>query len=138
MILELEKIGLSYDSLTENQKAYFLKYIWNGVGSRHFFINPHDLIFKEASVYHDFYYWRGGPLTLKKLADKDFLHRCHHSVRQQPRYKQILFYYPIAGIYYFFLKFGKKAWEKRVTPCKTWEELLEQFYTKNKNSPKYG
>lgn len=136
MINNLETVGLSYDSLSESQRNYFLKNIWNGVGSRHFFINPHDLIFKEASVYHDFYYWRGGPLNLKDIADKDFLHRCHSAVRKQSKIKQP-FYYFIAATYYFFLKFGKTAWESRAEPCQTWNDLLAIFYTRNPKALKY-
>jgi len=131
MISELDKIGLAYDSLSKAQKDYFLEHIWNGVGSSHFFINPHDLIFKEASIYHDFYYWRGGSDELRKLADKDFFHRCHEKIRKLPK-KRRPFYYISAYVYYFTLKIlGKTAWEKRPLPCQTWEELMQQFYSKS-------
>jgi hypothetical protein len=129
MITELDTYGLSYDKLTKEQKEFFIEHIWNGVGSSHFFINPHDLIFKEASIHHDFYYWRGGPDRLRKLADKDFFHRCHDKIRQLPK-KRRPFYYASAYAYYFTLKLlGKAAWEKGEV-CQTWNELLHRFNTK--------
>lgn len=126
MITELDKIGLSYDNLTKEQKEFFLRHIWNGVGSNHFFINPHDLIFKEASIYHDFYYWRGGTDLIRKMADKDFFHRCHSKIRELPKRRRP-FYYAAAYVYYYTLKLlGKHAWEKGAT-CQTWQELLVRF-----------
>jgi hypothetical protein len=129
MAKKLETSGISYDALTQQQKQFFNEHIWNGVGSRHFFINPHDLIFKEASVYHDFYYWRGGSNELRVLADKDFLSRCLDKIQKLPP-KRRPFYYVAAYTYYFFLKtFGKAAWEKGEV-CKTWEELMLRFQSK--------
>jgi len=129
MISELDSYGLSYDTLTEKQKKFFKEHIWNGVGSSHFFINPHDLIFKEASLYHDFWYWRGGNSKLRKMADKDFLHRCHDSIRKLPM-KRRAFYYIAAYVYYFTLKIlGSKAWESGET-CQTWEELFNRYKSK--------
>lgn len=135
MVSQIENAGLSFDKLTEKQKNYFARFIWNGVGSRNFFINPHDLIFKEASLYHDFYYWRGGPIELKALADKDFFHRCHSAVRKQPLWKRP-FYYFVAVIYYKFLALGKIAWEYGEKPCQTWQELLANFYQYHEDNPK--
>lgn len=129
MISELDDYGLSYNDLTETQKEFFLTHIWNGVGSDHYFINPHDLIFKEASIYHDFYYWRGGPKSLRKLADKDFLHRCHEATRKLPM-KRRLFYYVASYTYFLGLKvFGNTAWEKGKV-CQTWDELVERYSAK--------
>lgn len=129
MITELDAYGLSYDKLTKKQKEFFLEHIWNGVGSSHFFIDPHDLIFKEASVYHDFYYWRGGPEELRHMADKDFFHRCQSAIRKLPM-KRRPFYYIAAYTYYFTLKIlGKAAWEKGEV-CQTWEELMKRFISK--------
>jgi len=130
MISELDVYGFSYDTLTDEQKDFFLTHIWNGVGSDHYpFLNPHDLIFKEASIYHDFYYWRGGSERLRKLADKDFLHRCHVAIRKLPM-KRRLFYYIAAYVYYFALTmFGKKAWENGPI-CITWECLLKRYMSK--------
>jgi len=126
MISELDLCGLSYDSLTKDQKEFFLTHIWNGVGSDHYTLNPHDLIFKNASIYHDFYYWRGGPKFLRKLADKDFYHRCKDAARKKSAIKRP-FYYVICYIYYVGLKlFGKKAWETGKV-CQTWDELLERY-----------
>lgn len=135
MIFQLKTAGLSFDKLRPNQQEFFKRYIWNGVGSKHFFINPHDLIFKEASLYHDFYYWRGGPLELKKLADEDFLHRCHAAVRKQPKWKRP-FYYAVAAVYYTFLRLGKVAWEYGEAPCQTWQELLDNVYRFYDDHPK--
>ncbi len=130
MIKELETYGISFDNLTKEQQNFFKEHIWNGVGSRHFFLNPHDLKFKEASIYHDFYYWRGGPEELRKLADKDFFHRCHSAISKLPR-KRRAFYYIAAYVYYFSLKiFGKAAWEKGEV-CQTWEELVQRYMSKN-------
>jgi len=135
MISELDKVGLVYDKLTEKEKKFFKDYIWNGVGSRSFFVNPHDLIFKEASLYHDFYYWRGGPQELRELADKDFFHRCHSAVRKQPKYKRP-FYYLTSYVYFAFLRMlGKVAWEYSEKPSKTFKELLDKVHFYYDNNP---
>jgi hypothetical protein len=131
MIKELDDYGLSYDSLTKEQKDFFKQHIWNGVGSKHFIIDPHDLIFKEASIYHDFFYWRGGTTQIRKLADKDFLHRCHSSIRRLPK-KRRPFYYLAAYVYYTTLRLlGKFAWESGPT-CQTWQELLVRYINSKK------
>lgn len=118
---------LQYEELTPEQKEYFLKNIWNGVGSREFPIDPHDLIFGPASVLHDFEYWRGGNESYRIAADKTFLKNCLSLVKKQPKYKQP-FYYVAAYVYYCFLTtLGKYAFEYSTEPAKTWEELLERF-----------
>ena len=135
---------LEYDNLSQKQKDFFDKSIWNGVGSRDFFINPHDLIFKEASKYHDFAYWRGGPEELRIKADKDFFHRAHSAVRKQSLLKRP-FYYATSYVYFYFLKIGgKRAFEYYERPADTWEELLARvnFYfdenpKKEGRPPKY-
>lgn len=123
---KLYERGLSYDKLTSNQKDFFKKYIWNGVGSSHYTINPHDLIFKNASIYHDFNYFRGGNDELRELADSDFINRSLAAVRSQKFYKQP-FYWVVAYIYYFGLViFGKKAWEYYEEPADSWSEFMSR------------
>ena len=138
MTTELERVGLSFDTLPPPQKAYFLTHIWNGVGSRHFFINPHDLIFKEASIYHDFYYWRGGPEKVRLMADKDFFMRCKDAVKKAPWHLRP--FYSIAAIVYTqFLRLGKSAWEYGEVPAQNWEQFIhniECFYDMNPRLPR--
>lgn len=127
MIQELEDAGLSYDRLDEKQKLYFRTFIWNGVGSREF-IDPPEAIFHKCSLYHDFYYWRGGPDKYRIMADHDFFHRCHDQARKQPWYNKAI-YFPLSYVYFLALKIlGHAAWEYRNAPCQTWDELLRQVY----------
>jgi hypothetical protein len=136
MISKLDEDGIVYDELSLKQKKFFRDYIWNGVGSRSFFINPHDLIFKNASLYHDFYYWRGGPEEYRIMADQNFLHRSHALIRREPIYRRP-FYYAIAAVYVFFLRLvGKVAFEYSERPCQTWEELLDRVNTFYDQNPK--
>jgi hypothetical protein len=118
----------SYFSFTDKQKNYFDKYIWNGVGSREFFINPHDLIFKEASKHHDAEYFIGGTEEDRILADKAFLHQMHQAVRRQSKWKRP-FYYLAASIYSIFLKkLGKFAFEYTERRAETFEEMLKHYH----------
>lgn len=121
--------GLSYDSLTDSQKAFFRKFVWNGLGSRDAHIDPHDLIFKNASIYHDWYYFVGGPDKLRIAADKEFLVNCNKLVLKERAWKR-WFYYPVSYVYYFFIKIGSKlAWEYYDEPAQTWEEFIEHVMT---------
>jgi hypothetical protein len=118
---------LLYDDLTQKQKDFFLKYIWNGVGSREY-PKPPQLIFREASIYHDFGYFRGGPESLRKEVDREFFHKAHSAVRRLP-IAQRPFYYAMSYIYFYGLKkLGSKAWELYPEPAKTWEEFLNRVY----------
>src|SRR3990172_7684588 len=118
--------GLQYDQLTHNQQEFFKKYIWNGVGYDHYPINPHDLIFKEASVYHDYYFFRGGSNELRLLADKDFLVRGLKAVQEQKRLLKPV-YWIIAYVYYFALiLLSKKAWEYYDEPSADWKEFIDR------------
>lgn len=123
----LLKEGIRYGDLTPKQKEYFDKHIWNGVGSREYFLNPHDLIFKEPSKWHDCDYFVGGPDLRRKMADKDFLYRCHQEVKKQSLIKRP-FYYVMAAIYHYCLKrFSRPAWELYVHPARNWSELIKHF-----------
>jgi hypothetical protein len=114
---------LQYSDLTPKQLDYFLKYIWNGVGSREF-VKPPQLIFSEASKLHDFQYFRGGTDSDRKASDKDLLHHMHDAVRAQKLYIRPIYYF-LAAIYYIVLsKLGKVAWEYYDKPAQTWDEFL--------------
>jgi len=123
----MKSYKLELNKLTPKQYEYFKTHIYNGVGSDHFFINPHDLIFKLAAEAHDFAYWRGGTDEDRVISDKIYLRDSLSAIRLQPRWKRI-FYYPIAYIYYFFLTiFGRFAFEYRNAPIETWRELKKAF-----------
>lgn len=128
---------LELEDLTKEQYDYFKKHIYNGVGSREFPINPHDLIFKKAAEKHDFYYWRGGDDSYRVLADKEYLKDSLIAVKLQPKWKQP-FYHSVAYVYYGFLvALGRFAFEYSDEPCKTWEQLLKRFQDyQNKNNKK--
>lgn len=124
-LTKLHNTGLQYDNLTDEQELFFLTHIWNGVGSREFFIDPHDLIFKIPSMYHDFYYFGGGDEERRQMSDWDFYLRCKREVLNISWWKRP-FLYSAAYIYYFFLKIGGKyAFEYTDKPAETWEEYME-------------
>lgn len=129
--------ALKYENLTEEQKIYFLKYIYNGVGSREFFINPHDLIFKEAAKIHDFEYFVGGTEERRLIIDRNFLDDCLFAANKRPFLRRQL-YKIVAYVYYFFLMMlGRFAWEYYPEPADTWEEFLSRYKLYlNKNSKK--
>lgn len=128
MIDERGRQVLQYEELTPEQKKFFLEHVWNGVGSREYPDVP-DFIFSEASIYHDFAYFRGGDEKDRKKADKEFLHRAHHAVRKQPKWKQP-YYYLLTALYYFGLKkLGKKAFEYYPAPAKDWDEFMAHVST---------
>lgn len=52
---------LDYSELSTKQLNFFLKYIWNGVGSREY-IRPPQFIFSEASKSHDFFFFFVGEM----------------------------------------------------------------------------
>lgn len=118
---------IQLSDLTKDQLLYFTTNIYNGVGSREFFINPHDLIFSPAAMEHDFAYWRGGPDNLRKIADKEFLQHCLVLSKQHTGIRRV-FYTNTSYVYYTFLVLlGKYAWEYYDAPANTWEEFLEHF-----------
>lgn len=125
---------LEFDNLTKLQKEFFLEFIWNGVGSREF-AKPPQLIFANASVYHDFAYFRGGNESDRKIADKDFFHRSHSSTRKQHTYTRP-FYYVMSYVYFYGLKkIGGKAWEYYDAPAQNWKEFLDHVYAYFDRSP---
>ena len=127
---------IQLDELTLKQKEYFLKNIWNGVGSREYPDVP-DFIFGEASKYHDFAYFRGGDENDRKEADRDFFHRAHSAVRKQPLLKRP-FYYVLSYTYFYSLKkLGGKAWEYYPAPAKNWNEWLAHVNTFFDREPQF-
>jgi hypothetical protein len=118
---------LLYNDLTQKQRDWFLTYVWNGVGSREY-IKPPQLIFEEASKWHDFGYFRGGNEDLRKEVDREFFHKAHSAVRKQP-IAQRPFYYAMSYVYFYGLKkLGSKAWELYPEPAKTWEEFVDRVF----------
>ena len=129
----------SYDTLTDEQREYFLTYIWNGVGSRDFSVTPPQLIFRGPSAYHDFAYWLGGTEEDRNKADKQFLIDELDQVRREKHITQKPFYFMMAYVYYLGLAaIGKKAFEYG-GPRTNWEEY-KSYYEKRqaeyKNAPK--
>jgi hypothetical protein len=126
-VQKLYETGLQFDKLTDTQKTFFLEELWNGVGSRSYPIDPPDSIFKGPSIYHDFWYFRGGPDELRKMADLDFYYRCLDKIKERKKPLHKPFFYILAFIYYYGLKFlGKKAWEYHEKPAKTWDEFISR------------
>lgn len=126
---------LLYEDLSVKQKDFFLKYIWNGVGSREF-VKPPALIFDEPSMYHDFAYFRGGTDEDRKQADKEFFHKAHDEVRKKAVWQRP-FYYTMSYVYFYGLKkLGGKAWEYYDKPADTWEEFLAHVYAYFDREPK--
>jgi len=117
--------ALKYEDLTEEQ----ILYCWNGVGSDHFPINPHDLIFKEPSKRHDVLYWIGNTEEDRKRADAWFYVECLEEVEKyRPPLKW--FYRLAAEVYCFFLfRLGKYSFEYGDQPARTWEELKARVDT---------
>ena len=123
----MKKYKLNLEDLPPDQMHTFKTEIFNGVGSREFFIDPHDLIFKQAAMAHDFAYWRGGSNEDRKLSDKIYLEDSLDAVRRQRKWTRPI-YFVIAYIYYGFLKMlGKYAFEYRERPCESWDELYQAF-----------
>ena len=126
----MEKYKLTLDGLTPDQYKYFKENIYNGVGSRDFALDPHDLIFKKAAEYHDFAYWRGGTEQDRKEADKRFKRDCVDAAWNQ-KARSFLFYISAAYIYYYAVKFlGKYSFIYREEPLDNWKDLKEAFIKK--------
>lgn len=99
-----------YQDLTKNQLKFFLKYVFNGLGSDSF-PKPPPLIFMDAAKEHDFWAWVGGTEEDRKWATKEFFHRAHDAVRKERKWKRP-FYYLMSYIYYYILrKFDGLTWE---------------------------
>jgi len=109
---------LQYESLTEEQVLY----CFNGVGSDHFPIDPHDLIFKRPAKRHDVLYWIGGDDEDRKYADELFYKECLEEVAKSKCLFR-WFYRTAAEVYCFFLfRLGKYSFEYG-PKVDTWEEL---------------
>lgn len=130
---------LKYKSLTREQ----IEYVFNGVGSPFFFINPHDLIYKEPARRHDVLYFIGGEELDRNYADYQFGIECWRETRKQKWYKKP-FYYVVTPTYIFFVKlFGSYNFEYG-PPAANWEEIkarvdrdIELFEQKKRNKKWY-
>lgn len=126
---------LLYDNLTDNQRKFFLQYLWNGMGDN--LLAPPAFIFSKASEYHDFFSFSGGTESDRIWATKDFFHKCHDAVRKEPLYKRP-FYYFISYTYYWFLQKGDAlTWTYLLKPANTWPEFISNviFYYNTRNTP---
>lgn len=139
---------IQFSDLTEEQ----INIVWNGVGSKHFIVNPHDLVFSEPSKKHDFLYYKGGTEEDRKRADNiyyleskeivdSFLSKVmdpsevswrkfhlkiirYLTTFSQGRYFLWASLTVINNIYCFFLsKLGKYSFEYSEKPRETWEEI---------------
>lgn len=115
----LENDKLKFEDLTKEQLDYFC----NGVGSAHFPINPHDLIFKSPSKRHDFLYWLGGTDEDRILADEIFYLESLLEIGKQKWIPCRLFYFSVLELYMMFLRpLGKYAFEYG-SKRESWDEL---------------
>lgn len=117
---------LIYENLTDNQRKFFLSYIYNGVGSDSL-PKPPPLIFAKAAEFHDFAAFRGGTEEDRLASEKEFFHKCHDAVREQPLLKRP-FYYVISYIYYYILrKADRFTWEYYPAPAEDWKHFIAHF-----------
>lgn len=124
---DLYTTGINYEKLTDEQKKFFDKWVWNGVGSNSYVIDPPDLIFKYPSKVHDLFFFAGGNDERRKLADKDFLKRCLEVSKKKKLWIKRYYFIGISYIYYVALVLlSKKAWEYYDQPAETWEEVIER------------
>lgn len=111
--------------LTPTQLEFFLKYVYNGVGSDELGIDPPDSIFKGAAKGHDFRCFVGGTDHDRIESDKEFLKDCLDRINKSPVWKRPL-YKILAYVYYFALWMGSKyAWEYYDKPAENWEEFIK-------------
>lgn len=111
-------MALKFEDLTEEQ----VRYCFNGVGSDHFPIDPHDLIFREPAKRHDAEYWIGGNEEDRSRCDKLFYSSCLSLVRER-KIPARWFCRVALEVYAFFLfGLGKFAFEYGPKP-QNWEEL---------------
>ena len=124
----LEKIELYNSSMSiKSQEDYFLSNMYNGVGSRSFFINPPDFIFGPAAKIHDFLYFVGGTEEDRKASDEIYNLYAKNIISQKHGVKRHL-YSAIHTVYYFVLKMlGKYAFEYYPEPAKTWDEVVDRY-----------
>lgn len=133
---DLPEPPLELKDLTPDQYAYYRRWVYNGVGSRTFPINPRDFIFGPAAIEHDARYWFYLVPGLRAWVDKQFLVDCLKLVKQQPKWKRP-FYWCIAHVYYLFLRLlGKYAWEKGEKPITKWDDFLTRFYAYYEKHPR--
>lgn len=130
---------LLYDDLTNDQREWFLKYLWNGVGSNSLPLKPPAFVFSEASKYHDYSSFSGGDEQDRIEASKEFFHKAHSTIRKQPLRKRP-FYYLISYIYYRVLKkVDGITWSYYERPASNWFEFIQRvkdyFYKEHQSIP---
>lgn len=135
MITIYDKKYLQLTDLTPDQYSYYMKNIYNGVGSRSYSINPRDFIFKKAAEYHDFRYISGGTENNRLESDLEYDLWAKKAIQDEPNIFLRNFYKLVHKIYFYVLqKLGKNAWEYYDEPSKTWDEFIERF--QKSESPK--
>lgn len=93
-------------NLSKQEYKFFIKNIWNGVGSE-YLPKPPPFIFKRASIRHDFLYWAGGCKKERKEADLIFLEECIRACNcKKYRFKifKKIIYILIAFLYWISLR----------------------------------
>lgn len=120
-------MALELEDLTDEQYEFFIRHIWNGVGSQEFALKPPALIFNPASVRHDFYYWRGGGEIERLAADVRFLNEALQACDYMP-WTTRWFYVGAAHVYYRGLRvLGQRSFEYSERPAETWEEFFARW-----------
>lgn len=128
---------LSYESLNSKQKAFFIEYLYNGLGSKELKVTLPEFIFRDAAIEHDFYSYSGGSHYDRIKSDKLFFKRCINTIKKKRKY---IIYYPVAYIYYFgLLSLSHLTWDEYDRPAKDWEEFIKRveahFKSINKEIP---
>ena len=110
---------LSYSDLTPDQQ----RAIGNGCGGGKTALFIPNFIFYADCNQHDFYYWRGGNLKHKIIADYWFYYYMVKDVGMEDCIVKKVFYFLMATIYYimvtvfgiFFFNWGKQRIKKDLT-----------------------
>lgn len=103
---------LKFSQLTAEQSES----ISNGCGPMVRFLRLPQFIFEARCDQHDFYYWRGGNIWNKIVADYWFYYYMLKDVGKQRHIEGKVFYFLMATIYYImvsvfgfiFFNFGKR------------------------------
>lgn len=129
-------MSIELDNLTDNQYNFFINHIYNGMGSEQLRVKAPPYIFSKAAIKHDFYFFGGGTIADRKLADRQFLSDCFNIIKVSKKYK----YYPIACFYYIILLiFSRYAWDIYESRPNTWKQFLNRVYkstVRNDTKPK--
>ena len=97
---------LKYSSLTELQKSK----ITNGCGGKGMGFTPPQFFFKASCNQHDFYYWRGGSSTDRKIADRFFLNAMWEDANRASNIFSLLWNKTAAVTYYLLVRLGGKKY----------------------------